>query len=241
MRSRPRLAFLLVAATAWVLPSSSRAQMRENTRPEVIASGQGLVRISPNTVRVRLGLTLHGDTASSVSRVASEKIAAVSEALAVIDPDMESPSISTYRVYPGRRLEGMTFVTEYHVRASIEVVLHDLPRFREAVEAALGAGASSLESVQFEAAQRDSARRNALALAVEDARANAETMAKAYGGDLGPALEISNAGYSGLSYRDGGFVGSSIMEDFADVPKDIEVRAWVTTRWMLVKRTAAEH
>jgi len=62
------------------------------------------------------------------------------------------------------------------------------------IDGALGAGANMVNSLRFFSSRADEARRLALADAVGKARSDADAMAKAAGGTLGPLIEMSTAG-----------------------------------------------
>jgi uncharacterized protein YggE len=58
------------------------------------------------------------------------------------------------------------------------------------IDAALAAGSNQINSLQFGISNADSARRSALTIAVSKSRADAEAIARAAGGSLGPLIEI---------------------------------------------------
>jgi uncharacterized protein YggE len=58
------------------------------------------------------------------------------------------------------------------------------------IDAALSAGANQINSLSFGIASPDSARRAALTVAVAKAKADADVMARAAGGSLGPLIEL---------------------------------------------------
>jgi uncharacterized protein YggE len=59
------------------------------------------------------------------------------------------------------------------------------------IDTALAKGANMITSLQFYASNTDAARREAIAIAVQKARADAEAAARAAGGNLGDLLEIT--------------------------------------------------
>lgn len=105
------------------------------------------------------------------------------------------------------------------------------------IDAALGAGATTVSDIQYSPADADSLRRDALTRAVRNARSEAETIAAAAGGQLGALLQIGTDGASsrprpmGLqevvvnAARAKGSVATDLM------PQDIEVSASVSASW----------
>jgi len=63
------------------------------------------------------------------------------------------------------------------------------------IDASLAAGANSLGGLDMYSSREDSVRREALGNAVRAARTDAEAMASAAGGRLGPLLELTSGGF----------------------------------------------
>jgi len=106
------------------------------------------------------------------------------------------------------------------------------------IDAALAAGANQINSLNFTVSSPDSARRVALASAVAKARADAEAMARAAGGSLGPLIEMS-AGefYAPPIPRPVMAMARGAVAQDASVPVEPGeelIRATVTTRWQFL-------
>jgi uncharacterized protein YggE len=76
------------------------------------------------------------------------------------------------------------------------VRLDDLDRAGPLVDAAVGAGATSVYGPSLERSDADELRGEALADAVADARTKAEALARAAGGSLGDVLSVTEGGGS---------------------------------------------
>jgi len=79
---------------------------------------------------------------------------------------------------------------------SITVTLDDTALAAEAVEAAMGAGANEIRSLDYRKKNEDSLRVETLTLAVANASAKARAMAEALGRKLGKAISVEEQGYS---------------------------------------------
>jgi uncharacterized protein YggE len=73
----------------------------------------------------------------------------------------------------------------------VSVDVDDLSRLGAIVDIALGAGATNVSRLTFEARNQDEARANAIADAYRHARSDAEALARAAGRTLGPAISLS--------------------------------------------------
>ena len=103
------------------------------------------------------------------------------------------------------------------------------------IDAALAKGANEVSGIQFTSSRADSARRAAIAEAVANARADAETMAKGAGGSLGALIEVA----SGVEPIRPFEVSMARAKMAAAAPTPIEpgqltVTATVTARWAFV-------
>jgi uncharacterized protein YggE len=81
----------------------------------------------------------------------------------------------------------------YVVRNTLRVRILNLEQVGRAIDAALAKGANQVSGLEFSATNVEAARRQALAMAVEQARADADVMAKAAGGTVSALLEVSSS------------------------------------------------
>jgi uncharacterized protein YggE len=81
---------------------------------------------------------------------------------------------------------------DYLARNALEIRVDAIDRVGEILDAAVQAGATSVSDVRFELKDRASAEREALRLAVVDARARAEAAAAGVGRQLGQVLRIED-------------------------------------------------
>jgi uncharacterized protein YggE len=79
----------------------------------------------------------------------------------------------------------------------VRVDIRKIDEVGKAIDAALAGGANNIGSLQFTASNADSARHDAYARATAQARGDAEALAKAAGGTLGPLLELTASGDNG--------------------------------------------
>jgi uncharacterized protein YggE len=134
------------------------------------------------------------DATAEVSRRMREVLARV-RALGVADADVQT---AAYRVEPiaeprpqtaetTPRIVGYRVITVVHVRA------RDVDRVGALVDAAVGAGANVVGSVQFRLAEPSKLEAEARRLAVTDAAAKARQVAAAAGVTLGRLIAMSEA------------------------------------------------
>ena len=128
-------------------------------------------------------------------------------------------------------------VTGYTVTNTVRADVRKLDDAARIIDAALAKGANEISGLRFFSSVADSARRAALEAAVKEARADAEALARAAGGTLGPLLEVSTS--SSPIMRGQEMMAAAGMA--ARVATPIEpgqqlISAAVVARWVFVGR-----
>lgn len=129
--------------------------------------------------------------------------------------------------------------TTYVFRDLVVVRIRDVKRVGAVLDAALGAGAQKLVSLQFSSSRVQQVGQDAVAEATRQARRNAELMAEAAGGRVGRPLELTTEKAISDSFYDLRTSSSSpgaILNTFGPRarPPDAEVRVSVYGRWELL-------
>src|SRR5471032_237716 len=162
-------------------------------------SGQGEVRAAPDTVTLSAGVTGEAPTAAAALAANTARMQSVFAALkklGVADKDMQtanfsvSPQMANIPNQPPR-------VTGYQVSNQLQVRLDDVAKLGPALDALVTAGANQMNGIDFAIQDPAPLLAQARADAVADARAKAETYARAAGVSLGPILSISENGGQG--------------------------------------------
>ncbi|HEU4995758.1 MAG TPA: SIMPL domain-containing protein [Gemmatimonadaceae bacterium] len=179
-----------------VLGGLGSVQAQELVRPavpQIVTSAQGEVRIAPDRATITIGVQTRAATAADAAQQNSRKQRAVIDAIKARGVPAEQITTMNFNVIPETRYDregGTPRVTSYLVSNDVTVELRRIDQVGPVIDAALAAGANQINSLAFGIASPDSARRVALASAVGKARADAEAMAKAAGGSLGPLIEL---------------------------------------------------
>lgn len=82
-------------------------------------------------------------------------------------------------------------IRAYRALNHVSVTVDDVEAVGRIIDVATGAGANRVASLRFEAQDTEEARLEALRLATEEARAQAQVLANALGYPLGPPLEVN--------------------------------------------------
>lgn len=187
----------LMAGLGLMLGSSPLAQAQEPSRPavpQIVTSASGEVRVTPDKATISVGVQTRAATAAAAAAQNSQKQRAVIDAIKAKGVPAEQISTSNFNVIPETRYdrEGQAAprTTSYLVVNAIAVELKRIDQVGPVIDAALAAGANQINALNFGVQNADSARRAALAIAVAKSRADADVIARAAGGSLGPMIEV---------------------------------------------------
>ena len=234
------LAFVLAA------PAFGQGNSSPPRPAEITASGRGEVSVTPDRAAVLVSIESHAASAAAAASSNASKMTAVFQALRAAGVAPADITTAAYNVgQDPRTMRGplppsITVPIEFVARNTVRVIVRRIDDTGKVIDAALAAGATSITSVQFNSPNTDEARRNALALAVAQARRDAETLARAGGGALGRLLSMSSSGSGGpgvpygsdtyFPYQEIAAGGYSTMIN----PRDMSVFVAVFGRWEFV-------
>lgn len=197
LHSERWIASALVVAIPTVL--SAQEQQRPMV-PQIVVSAQGEAKVTPDKATISIGVQTRATTAADASAQNSRKQRAVIDAIKAKGVPAEQISTSSFNVNPETRYdrEGQLApkTISYLVSNVVTVELRRIDLVGPVIDAAIASGANQINALNFGVVNADSARRVALAAAVARSRADAEVMARAAGGSLGPLLEVMAAEYS---------------------------------------------
>jgi uncharacterized protein YggE len=180
----------LVLAACGALPGSQQRSLS--------VTGTGSVNVVPDVVTVSLGVqTVSSNIAQAVAdnnRRAGQVQQAAREA-GVADADIQTVY---FYVTPQQQYDtsgNPTGIVTYWVDNTINVTLRQTDKLGELLQAAIDAGANSVQSVSFSVDDPSQAEDQARQEAMDDARGRAEMLATAAGATLGEPISISTNVY----------------------------------------------
>lgn len=188
--SLPRLlALSLLFAVA--VPSVVQAQDAD-LRRKVSVRGQSSTLVANDAARLTLGVSATRPTAAAALQAASrrmQRVIGAVRATGVAPADIRTQNISINRLVT-RLKGGRTRNRGYRATQGIGVVVRDIDRTGVVVERAVGAGATRVSGPEFFVSNASRSYREALGLAFDDARAEAQALAERAGARLGAVLSM---------------------------------------------------
>lgn len=240
----PLLHSLLALAALSTAGSALAAQISApQPPPQIVTSGEGEAQVAPDRARINVAVETRGATAAAAANENARIQRAVVERLKALGIPAERISTIGYSVQPEYNYDqqGRTppRVSGYVARNTVRADVWRIDQVAPVIDAALAAGANSIGGLDFYSSREDAVRREALANAVRQARADAETMAVAAGGRLGPLIELSAGGFfRPPPPRPMMEMRASAAMQAADTPiepGEQTIRTNVTARWQFVQ------
>lgn len=177
-----RIAFVFMALTLFVT-SIAAAAPAANNAPTLSVDGEGTGIAAPDRATVTIGVTSQAadaGKAQSINALTTEQVNKAIKALGIEAKDIQTNNYSfrpNYRTSDNRRHE----ISGYTVNNSIIVIVRDINKTGQVIDAALNAGANEIHSLDFAASNTQAIRKEALTKAVQDARDKADILAQGLG------------------------------------------------------------
>jgi uncharacterized protein YggE len=236
------MTFRTAACVALLLPHLAFAETTPPPGPpppQIVATATGEARLRPDRANILVGVQTRAKTADAAARANNTRQQGVIEAIVAAGVPREQISTENYNVSADTRIERPgqdPVVVGYVVTNVVDVEVRRTDQVGPVIDAALGKGANQINAVQLFSSNTDAGRRLALAEAIAKARGDADAMARAAGGKLGPLLEIATTDDGGgprPMYR------SAMSARAAYAPTPIEpgeltVQVRVSARWHFV-------
>lgn len=219
-----------------LIPFSAHAQI---SRDSIIAvTATRTTRIVPD--RASLFVIVEGTAETAADAVArvDTKLKGVSDALRGFAARAEVDRPIAYSVGPTPNPNGYPVSqgpATNTARALIRVSTNRTDQIAGLVAAALGAGAANSSALTFESSAADSVRRTRIAEALNAAKGDAETLARALGGHLGAVVDVGVGG-GGPSFTQPNYIVLDTRFSGGQTPApEIVITTSVTVRYRLLQ------
>jgi hypothetical protein len=191
---------LLLTAVLFVVqggltPTNVQAQTASVAMPRTITVvGQGKVNVKPTIAQSTIEVEVVKPTVEEAGTEAQAIMDAVIKGLAPyadLEKDVQTSGFSIWveRPYGPDNLPGEEAF--YHVSNQVSVTIRDLDKVAEMLDAAIKAGANNIYGVNFSVANTSSLEADARKIAIADAQAKAEELAKLNNVTLGQVISVS--------------------------------------------------
>lgn len=192
MPFRPRLYTSLLASLLLGPPVAAAQAVDPAT---VVVSGEGVVTAVPDRASVSVSVESRAVAQREAQRKTADGMKAVQDRLRTFGVPADAVKTTGVNLHiDADFVNGRRVVRGYVAINAIDVRLDAIDRVGEIIDAVVVAGATAVSDVRFEVKNPASLEREALTLAVQDARARAEAMALGAGRALDRVLRVEEQG-----------------------------------------------
>lgn len=213
----------------WCVPSA--AQDTPSQLPVIVTNGESIVRRTPDQAHISAAVESRAKNPRDAQRQNAEVMAAVQQRLAAAGVGKDAVRTLGYVMHQEVDVQnGRRVPREYVARNALEIRVDTIERTGEIIDAAVQAGATSISDVRFDLKDRVGAEREALRLAVVDARARAEAAAAGAGRTVDRVVRIEDIRQSPMPPRPMmafSRAGAEAVQDTPIEPGQIEIRGQV--------------
>ncbi len=188
---------ILAASFAVVAPLNAQQGAINAPLPQISVGSMGEVKVTPDRANIQISVQTKAATAATAVTENASRQKAVINALRGLGLRADQISTVGYNVMPEQRYEPNRepVVVGYNVTNTVSVDVTDLTMVGRIIDTSIARGANMISSLNFYASNTESARREAIAAAIQKARLDADAAARAAGGTIGGLLEISIGAY----------------------------------------------
>lgn len=192
------IAFLALPTTLGNLLGQT-VEMGGEGGPTISVSGTGEVRHEPDMAEIQVGVVTEAETAAAAVASNNQKMTQLLQVLREQGLDEKDIQTSNFQIMPQRQHhpEGRVppRITGYQVTNQVHILVRDLPKLGQILDAAVQQGANEVHGIQFSISDQTELTQQALKNAVASARQKAEALAEGADVTLGPVLRIHEASY----------------------------------------------
>ncbi|GAB4454727.1 MAG: SIMPL domain-containing protein [Anaerolineales bacterium] len=188
----------VIALLALALSACGPAAAGQASQPPlrtISVSGAGTAYLVPDIAYIYVGVHTEKPSASEAVNENNAQTQKMIQALRDFGIEAKDIRTTNFSIYPFDKYDPLTGASTgekyYSVDNTVYVTVRDLDKLGELLDTVIAAGANTVNSVQFDVADKDAALKQARADAVKDAEAKARELADAAGVSLGDLQNIS--------------------------------------------------
>jgi uncharacterized protein YggE len=159
--------------------------------PVIVTTGEAVVKRAPDRAWVTIGAESRAKTAAEAQRLNTDAMTAVLDRIKAAGLPADAVQTTGYNLQPEfDYANGRQTLRGYVARNQVQVRIDTLGKTGDVIAAAVATGATNVSGVRFDLKDRDAVERDALRLAVQDARGRANHMATGAGVSIDRVIRV---------------------------------------------------
>lgn len=193
---RTKFLVFTVLALALALSACGPTTINQAAQPAVRVlnvNGVGQSYLTPDVAYIYIGVHTESPTAADAVSANTANTTAVTDAIKKAGVAAKDISTTNFSIYPSQQYtpDGKVSGSTYMVDNTVYVTVRKIDGLGKLLDEVVSAGANSINSIQFDVADKSAAVKEARAKAVEDAKKQAQELADAAGISLGDIQSIN--------------------------------------------------
>ena len=181
----------LAATLLLALASPALAQQPPPGPPVIVTTGDGVVKQAPDRAWVSIAAESRARTAQEAQRMNTDAMSAVIDKIKASGIPADAIQTTAYNLQPEfDYANGKQTLRGYVARNQVDVRIDTLAKTGDIIAASVGTGATNVSGVRFDVKDREGLEREALRLAVRDARRRADAAAAGAGVAIDRVMRI---------------------------------------------------
>ncbi|AWH89357.1 oxidative stress defense protein [Limnobaculum parvum] len=188
-----KLKALAMAAVVAMLPMTMQAAELPDG-PHIVTSGTGTIEVKPDMATLLIEVKVSDKDAAVAKKQNDERVAKYMEFLeknGIVKADIDAANIQTRLEYnyPNSN-DSSKVVKDYAAVRQVKVTVRQLDKLNTLLDGALSSGLNEIRDITLGVTKDDTYRNDVRKKAVENAKIQAEALAKDFGVKLGPVFSI---------------------------------------------------
>jgi uncharacterized protein YggE len=157
---------------------SSAAIAQTAEPPQIIVTGEGTIKATPDQARVSIGAESRSKNSKDAQQRNAEVMTAVQQKIAALGIPKEAIKTTAIDLQPEfDYANGRQIARGYVARNTVEVRVDDFAKLGDVIDAVVNSGATNIHGLYFDVKQREQLEAAALQSAVKDGMAKAQAIA----------------------------------------------------------------
>jgi uncharacterized protein YggE len=213
----PALAGVIAPHTYTVTPGAATDVTPDHT---ISVTGSGKVTVIPDMATINLGVVVERTTAKAAREAAAAAMTRVVEAvrkLGIADKDIATANVSLNPVYDYPN-NAAPKIRGYQMQNTISITVRDLDKLSDVVDNTVAAGATTVNGISFDVADRTAAEAQAREAAVKDAKTKADTLANGLGVRITGVASVAESVSTPVWYEPSASRAGALSDKAAETP-----------------------